>query len=47
MDANPEEIKEDIKTNQAKVDAILKEVRAGQEHLKEEMKAKMTLTMRN
>jgi hypothetical protein len=33
--------KEDIKTNQAKVDASLKEIRAGQELLKEKMLAKM------
>jgi hypothetical protein len=41
MDANQKEIKEDVKTNQAKVDANLKEIRTGQEHLEEKMMAKM------
>jgi hypothetical protein len=35
MDANLKEIKQDIKTNQAKADAKLKQIRAGEELLKE------------
>jgi hypothetical protein len=37
-DANQKEKKEVIKTNQAKADANLKEIRAGQEQMKEEIK---------
>jgi hypothetical protein len=41
MDVNLKEINEDTKTNQAKADAKLKRIRAGQELLNEEMLAKM------
>jgi hypothetical protein len=39
--ANQKEIKQDIKMNQAKADAKLKEIRAAQELLKEEMLEKL------
>jgi hypothetical protein len=46
MDANQKERKEYMKTNQDKANANLKEIRAGQVLLKEERKAKYTLTTR-
>jgi hypothetical protein len=44
MDANQagmKPMKQKIDANEAKTDAALKEIRAGQEHLEEEMLAKM------